>query len=394
MEENLQGARVVRAFASKAFEIEKFDKAGDDALALSNDRIEIRSSAMAMINAGYYLTMALVLWVGGHRVASGRITIGQLTEFLTFMTILQQPVRQIGMIMNSSARAISSGKRLFEVLDLEPTIIDKPDAIPLVLNQGVLIFEDVSYSYDPSPDTAAVLTDISFRVGPGQTLGIVGPSGAGKSTLAQLIPRFYDVNAGKITIDGQDIRDVTLSSLRSAVGLVQQDAFLFDDTVADNVAYGDPEAGDDRVVHAATTAQIHSHVDALPQGYGTHVGERGVSLSGGQRQRLSIARGLVPLPAIVVFDDTTSAVDAATEHQLRHALRAATSSQATIIISHRLGSLSHADEIIVLDQGRILERGTHESLLGAQGYYAALYRSQSQPGTAPAPIHIRERIKA
>jgi len=176
--------------------------------------------------------------------------------------------------------------------------------------------------------------------------------------------------------------------------LVQKDAFLFDDTVAENVAYGDPEAEDNQVVEAATTAQIHSHVRALPQGYGTHVGERGVSLSGGQRQRLSIARGLIPAPAIVVFDDTTSAVDAATEHQLRHALRAATSSRATIIISHRLGSLSHADEIIVLDQGRILERGTHESLLAAQGYYAALYRSQSQPGTAPAPIDIWERIKA
>jgi len=375
MEENLQGMRVVRAFASKVFELSKFDEAGDAALILSNRRIYIRSGSMLAINSSYFLAMGLVIWVGGHRVQEHRFTIGQLTEFLTLMTLLQQPVRQMGMIMNASARAVSSGKRLFEILDQEPTIRNKPDAKPLVVTQGVLRFDAVRFSYDR---LAPTLEDVSFTVGPGQTLGIVGPSGSGKSTLALLIPRFYDVTGGRITLDGQDIRDVTLESLREAVGLVQQDVFLFDDGIDRNIAYADPEAESHQVLEAATTAQIHDHAVSLPAGYQTRVGERGVGLSGGQRQRLSIARGMVPDPAVLVFDDATSAVDAATEHQLRHALRQATGAQASIIISHRLGSLMHADEIIVLRGGRIAERGTHDTLLAANGYYAALYRAQSE----------------
>jgi len=375
MEENLQGMRVVRAFASKEFEIAKFDEAGDAALKLSNRRIYIRSGSMAVINTSYYIAMGLVIWVGGHRVLEHRFTIGRLTEFLTLMTILQQPVRQMGMIMNASARAVSSGKRLFEILDQVPTIQDRKDIPPLKVGKGVLRFDAVSFGYGHD---RPVLEDISFSVGPGQTLGIVGPSGSGKSTLALLIPRFYDVTSGSITIDGQDIRDVQLDSLRQAVGLVQQDVFLFDDGIDRNIAYADPEAEIDTLVNAARTAQIHDHAASLPGGYGTRVGERGVGLSGGQRQRLSIARGMVPAPAVMVFDDATSAVDAATEHRLRHALRAATHTQASIIISHRLGSLMHADEIIVLNQGRIIERGRHQALIAAGGYYAALYRAQSQ----------------
>ena len=378
MEENLQGMRVVRAFASKIFEIAKFDVAGDSALKLSNQRIFIRSGSMAGINFSYYLAMGLVVWVVGHRVLAHRFTIGQLTEFLTLMTMLQQPVRQMGMIMNASARAVSSGKRLFEILDLQPTIQDKPGARELEISRGVLRFEDVSFSYDPAEQTAPTLEKISFTVSRGRTLGIVGPSGSGKSTLSLLIPRFYDVTGGCITIDGQDIRDVTLESLRGAVGLIQQDVFLFDDGIDRNIAYADPEAETHELIQAATTAQIHDYASSLPAGYDTRVGERGVGLSGGQRQRLSIARGMVPDPAVLVFDDATSAVDAATEHQVRQALREATGEQATIIISHRLGSLMHADEIIVLERGRIIERGTHESLLAAKGYYTALYRAQAQ----------------
>ena len=392
MEESLQGMRVVRAFAASTFELEKFDAAGDRALELSNDRIVIRSSAMAVITLGYYLAIALVLWVGGQRVLEGRLTIGQLTEFLTLMTLLQQPVRQIGMIMNSSARAVSSGRRLFEILDLEPTIRDQKGAHSLVLGKGVLRFESVSFAYDPQAQTSPTLDNISFSVGPGETLGIVGPSGAGKSTLALLIPRFYDVTAGRITLDHQDIRYVTLDSLRNAVGLIQQDVFLFDDSIDRNIAYADPEAEQPALIDAAITAQIHDYTATLPLGYDTRIGERGVSLSGGQRQRLSIARGMVPEPAVLVFDDATSAVDAATEHQVRAALRAATSSRATIIISHRLGSLMHADEIIVLDRGRIIERGTHDSLVASDGYYAALYLSQSHGPSLPEPAAREARV--
>jgi len=381
MEESLMGARVVRAHAAAAHEMARFDGAGNEALALANERIVVRAGSMASINAAYYLAMAAVLWEGGHRVAAGLVSIGQLTQFLTFMTILQLPVRQVGMVMNSSARAISSGRRLFEVLDLEPTIVDDPQAVPLADGPGVLRFEDVSFAYDgPKSDVCdpqPAITGISFTVRPGQTLGIVGPSGAGKSTIAQLIPRFYDPTGGRITLDGQDIRHVSLDSLRAAVCVVAQDVFLFDDSVAANIAYADPEAEDHRLVDAASSAQMHETVSTMADGYGTPVGERGSALSGGQRQRLAIARGLVAGPRVVVFDDATSAVDAATEHRLRAALRDATAAQATLIISHRLGSVLHADEIIVLDSGRIVERGRHEALLARGGYYARLYALQS-----------------
>jgi ATP-binding cassette, subfamily B, multidrug efflux pump len=356
MEENLQGARVVRAFPSYDHEMGKFDVAADEALLLSNRRIVIRSSSMATINVSYYLAMATVLWVGGKRVADGLITIGQLTEFLTFMTILQLPVRQIGMIMNSAARAVSSGGRVYQVLDSEPSIQDRPGALPLELKAGELRFENVSFAYDQD-EGLPILQDISFNVGPGRTLGLVGASGAGKSTLAQLATRFYDVTAGRITVDGQDVRDITLESLRQAVNVVQQDIFLFDDSAERNIAYAEPAALRNEVRAAARTAHIHDHLAEQALGYESQVGERGSSLSGGQRQRMTIARGLMPSSAVLVFDNVTSAIDPVTEHGINQALAAATGDRAKIIISHRLSSLMHADEIIVLDAGRIVERG-------------------------------------
>jgi ATP-binding cassette subfamily B protein len=375
MEENLQGARVVRAFAATAFEMAKFDAAANAALAYAYRRIVLRYRAVSVMTVSFHASMGLLLWYGGGRVAAGTMSAGRLTEFLIYMNLLQSPIRQIAMIVAAAARATTSGQRLFEILDLTPAVADRPGARDLAVGQGVLRFEHVDFAYDPG---APVLRDISFEVAPGRALGIVGPPGSGKSTIANLIPRFYDVTGGRVTIDGQDIRDVTLASLRDHVGLVQQEAFLFDATVTNNVAYADPWADEARIEAAARTAQIHDHVARLPAAYETRVGERGVALSGGQRQRLSIARGVVPGPGVMIFDDSTAAIDAVTEKKVRDALSEATAAKATIIIAHRLSSLMHADEIIVLEAGRIVERGTHAQLLAMGGEYADLFALQTR----------------
>jgi ATP-binding cassette subfamily B multidrug efflux pump len=394
MEENLQGVRVVRAFAAKAFELAKFDRAANAALVVSYQRIVLRLRAVTVMTISFYGSMGLLLWVGGHKVAAGSLSVGQLTEFLTYMTLLQAPIRQIAMIVAAAARATISGGRLFEILDLKPSIADKPGAPDLVITEGVLRFEHVDFAY--ADGGAPVLRDISFAVAPGQTLGVVGPPGSGKSTLANLVPRFYDVTGGRITLDGQDVRDITLASLRAHVGLVQQDAFLFDSTVTNNIAYGDPWAEEDRIVGAARTAQLHDYIAALPVAYETRVGERGVALSGGQRQRMSIARGVAPGPGVMIFDDSTAAIDAVTERKVRDALAEATSAKATVIIAHRLSSLMHADEIIVLEEGRIAERGTHLQLLALGGEYADLHalQTQAEQGLSIVGARMRRRETA
>lgn len=374
MEENLGGIRVVRAFVAQKFELSKFDAVAKQAIAMAIRRVEIRYNNGALMILSYYVAMGLVLWVGGSKVISGTLTVGALTEFLAFMAILQQPVRQIGMIVNSTARASISGRRVFEIIDLEPAIKDQPGAGELALTHGVLRFEHVAFTYEGAG--AFALRDICFEVGPGRTLGIVGPPGSGKSTLAHLIPRFYDVGAGRITIDSQDIREVSLESLRNCVGVMQQDTFLFSAPIESNIAYGEPDAHDERIADAAGAAQLHDYIERLPAGYETLVGERGITLSGGQRQRLSIARSLLPRPAILVFDDSTAAIDAGTEQRIRSALRELARDHTTIIISHRLHSLMHADEILFLEAGRIVERGTHAELLAFGGRYRELYDLQ------------------
>ncbi len=379
MEESLQGIRVVRAFASHDHELAKFDMTATDTLRAQQARIKVFVNAMTTINLAYYISLGLVLLVGSQHVQAGTMTVGRLTEFLAYMTVLIGPLRMTGMVMNSWARASSCGARLFEILDLEPRIRDRENALPLVIDAGgSLKFDHVTFGYVPGKP---VLHDISFEVRPGQTLGIVGPPGSGKTTIANLIPRFYDVDKGAVSIAGQDVRDVTLESLRRAVGVIQQEAFLFDSSVTDNVAYGDPWAEEERVIDATQTAHIHDYVTGLPMGYDSKLGERGVSLSGGQRQRMSIARGVVPGPGVMVFDDSTAAIDAATEQGLRRALQAATRDKATVIIAQRLGSLMHADEIIVLDHGCIIERGTHQQLVRTGGLYARLFELQSRSGS-------------
>ena len=382
MDENLGGIRVVRAFSAGDYEMAKFDVTAAEAIEVTNDQVGIRVRNTTAMTFSFFAAMGLVLWFGGQKVIAGQITVGTLTEFLAFMTILQMPVRQIGLLVNSFARASTTGQRLFEVLDLKPAVDTAPNAPALRTTEGVLRFENVSFRYDATRHDDRVLEGISFEVGRGRTLGIVGPPGSGKSTIANLIPRLYDVHSGRITVDDQDIREVTLDSLRRAVAVVQQDAFLFTASIENNVAYGDPWAGDDSIALANRAAQLHDYVSRLPLGYQTLVGERGVSLSGGQRQRLSIARSVLLEPSVLVFDDPTAAIDAGTEQRIRTALKDLAQQRTTIIISHRLSSLMHADEILFIEHGRITERGTHAELVARGGSYRKLYDLQVRPADA------------
>ena len=376
MDENLTGIRVVRSFGAEHHELEKFDSASDDAMALADRRIKARVASTSTMTFAFYVAMGLLLWVGGLRVLDGTMTVGKLTEFLAFMTILQLPVRQLGMVVNSFARASTCGARLFAVLDLETDIAEHDSARPIKLIQGTVRFEDVSFAYG-SDGAPPVLHGITFELERGQTLGVVGPPGSGKSTIAHLIARHYDVTGGRITLDGQDIRNATLDSLRQLVRVVPQDPFLFTSGLDNNIAYGDPWTDDEPIAEAAALAQIDAFINGLPDGYDTLVGERGVSLSGGQKQRIAIARTAMLAPAVLVLDDSTAAIDAATEGRIRRALEAGTANCATIIVSHRLGALRHADEILFLENGRIVERGNHDALVASGGRYATLYALQS-----------------
>ena len=389
MDENLTGIRVVRAFGAEEHEMAKYDETALPALDLSRERISARSSATSAMTFAFFVAMALVLWVGGLRVLDGSMTVGTLTEFLTFMTILQQPVRMIGMVVNSFARASTCGGRLFAVLDADVIIQDAPDAKALAPGDGAVRFENVTFAYDGRTD-APVLRDVSFSVSRGKILGIVGPPGSGKSTISQLLPRHYEATQGRITINGQDIRDITATSLREAVCVVAQDPYLFTSSIENNIAYGNPWAEKTDIRNAAGAAQIGTFIDTLPEGYESLVGERGVSLSGGQKQRVAIARAALLQPPILVLDDSTAAIDAGTERMIQRELNADAASRTTIIVSHRLSALKHADEIIFLAAGQIVERGNHDALIAQGGKYAALYRLQTTGEDAAQALEVAE----
>ncbi|MBI4497585.1 MAG: ABC transporter ATP-binding protein [Chloroflexi bacterium] len=373
LQENLSGVRVVRAFARDDFESRKYAAKANDLFETSYgaSRIQSFNSAfMSFIMAGI---TAIILWFGGREVIEGRLTLGELIAFNSYLIMLAWPVRMLGWMSNIIARAYSAGERIFEILDAESAVKEKLDAPDLPPVTGLVRFDEVSFGYDR---ISPVLRHITFAAQPGMVVALLGATGSGKSTIVNLLPRFYDVTGGRITIDGVDIRDVTLASLRRNIGIVHQDVFLFTATIRDNLAYGATDASDEEIVAAAKVARLHDFIMGLPEGYDTWVGERGITLSGGQRQRVAIARTLLMNPRILIFDDSTSSVDMETEYLIQQALAELMQGRTTFIIAQRLRTVKNADLILVLKDGQIAESGTHEALLQQGGLYREIYDLQ------------------
>ncbi|MBM3943913.1 MAG: ABC transporter ATP-binding protein [SAR202 cluster bacterium] len=376
LQENLTGMRVVKAFASEPFEVAKFEPKNQSVAEESVRATRVRASTTSVMVVAFMGITAIILGYGGFLVTRGELTIGELSQFLFYTEGLMLPVSMSGWLVNSYARAMSSGQRMFEILDTRSPVAEKSDARTMPPARGHVVFENVSFAYSESQPA---LSGVSFEARPGQVVALLGAPGSGKSTIVGLIPRFYDVTSGRITIDGMDVRDATLDSLRRNTGIVQQDVFLFSAPIRENIAYGRSGASMDEIVAASKAAQLHEFISGLPGGYGTWVGERGVNFSGGQRQRVAIARALLMDPPILILDDSLSSVDAETEMGLLAALETAMKGRTTFVIAHRLSTVRRADLALVLENGRIAERGTHMELLAKGGLYREIYDLQLRP---------------
>jgi ABC-type multidrug transport system fused ATPase/permease subunit len=369
-EENIVGVHVVKSFAQEAAEQLKFERRSEEVFALSVKANRQRAFYVPMLSFLPLLSQAAILLIGGRLVASGTLSVGGFVRFNLYLAMLVMPLRSLGMWIGQAQRATASGERIFQVIDEPEEIGDEPGAAELPPGPGRVTFNHVTFGYDPD---RPVLSAIDLELEPGKIVALIGHTGAGKTSLASLVPRFYDVQVGSVSIDGADVRTVTLASLRREIGVIAQDPFLFSATVRENIAFGRPEATDEEIERAARLAQAHEFVEALPEGYDTVIGERGITLSGGQRQRVAIARALVVDPRILILDDATASVDASTEARIREGLREAMHERTTIIIAHRLSTIALADEIVVLEAGRVAARGTHDDLVDTNGVYREIY---------------------
>jgi len=372
VQENISGNRVVKAFAREDYEVYKFSRENAGYRDCNIEAARIWERYLPVLDSLAGLLSVIIIVVGGIMTITGRITLGQLVTFNSFIWALNNPMRQIGWLINDTQRFVASAEKIMTLLANEPRIKNRETAAVAKKITGRVEFRNVSFGYGKEP----VLKDISFNAYPGQTVAVIGPTGSGKSTLVSLISRFYDCTEGRILIDGTDIRDYDLKSLRECIAVAMQDIFLFSDTIEGNIAYGVTQATAEKVMWAAEMACANDFIKEFAEGYDTIIGERGVGLSGGQRQRIALARALIKEPSIIILDDTTSSVDIETEHKIQQNLREFCKNRTTFIIAHRISSVKNADLILVLDEGRIAERGTHEELLALKGQYYSIFVNQ------------------
>ncbi|HEY7169700.1 MAG TPA: ABC transporter ATP-binding protein, partial [Vicinamibacterales bacterium] len=376
--EAFTGHRIVKAFGTESIEAEKFAKAGYQLFRTNMKVTAALSSLPPLMELIGGFGMAVALWYGSREIADGDLTIGELTSFIATLFLMYGPAKKLSRVNANLQQAVAASERIFEMLDTHTEVHEKADAPALAPFTRAIEFRDVTFGYD---EPGRILRGVSFSVRAGQMIAVVGRSGAGKTTLVNLLPRFYDVTGGAISIDGVDVRDVTLASLRGQIGIVTQDTVLFDDSIGNNIAYGSPQASRAEVEAAARAANAHDFVTAMPRGYDTFIGERGQRLSGGQRQRLAIARALLKNAPILVLDEATSALDAESELLVQEALSNLMLNRTSFVIAHRLSTIRRADAILVLEEGRIAEIGRHDDLVGRpSGTYAALYQMQLLEG--------------
>ncbi|MDE2853041.1 MAG: ABC transporter ATP-binding protein [Chloroflexota bacterium] len=370
LEQNLRGAKIVKAFAQEDAEIERFEKENGKWFELAQAQVVASTKHIPLLDFIASLSTVFIIWLGGRLVIEKGLTLGELVAFTTYLGQLITPVRRLGVIVPAVAMASAAGERIFSILDAQSEVTDSPDATELPPISGRVRFEDVSFSYF---NQRVVLDKLNFEAEPGEVVALLGATGSGKSTIINLIPRFYDVTNGRISVDGIDLRDVTLNSLRAQIGIVLQETVLFAASIRENIAFGLEDVNDNAVIEAAKAAQAHDFIMAMPEGYDTEVGERGVTLSGGQKQRIAIARALLKNPRILLLDDATSSVDTETERLIQIALERLMLGRTSFIIAQRLSTVRMADRVLVLQGGRVAAAGTHEELLRKSGLYAEIY---------------------